>query len=113
MIMSVGHASVDASEHANVFGAWSELVVGDRPDGLIDCYLLETEGAVQITAVWKTIAPAIGKADDMIVKPVLTEVVPRVLAPLSMFSSEENKKAEERKAMIDTSATPEVVPALN
>ena len=66
-----------------------------------------------ITAVWKTIAPAIGKADDMIVKPVLTEVVPRVLAPLSMFSSEENKKAEERKAMIDTSATPEVVPALN
>lgn len=66
-----------------------------------------------ITAVWKTIAPAVGKADDMIVKPVLTEVVPRVLAPLSMFSSEENKKAEERKAMIDTSATPEVVPALN
>ncbi len=55
MIMSVAHASVDASEHANVFGAWSELVVGDRPDGLIDCYLLETEGAVQITAVWKTL----------------------------------------------------------
>jgi hypothetical protein len=54
MIMSVAHAPVDVSEQANVFGAWSELIVGDRPTGLVDCYLLETDGAVQIAAVWSS-----------------------------------------------------------
>jgi len=55
MIMSVAHAPVEESEQANVFGAWSELVVGERPTGLVDCYLLETDGVVQIAAVWNTI----------------------------------------------------------
>ncbi|KAL9183118.1 hypothetical protein ACHAXT_004905 [Thalassiosira profunda] len=47
-----------------------------------------------ILAVWKVIEPAVGKADEMVLKPVLTEVVPRVLAPLGMF---DGKKAEEKK----------------
>ena len=52
MIMSVAHAAVDESERRNLFGEWSDLIVGDRPAGLVDCYLLETDGFVQIAAVW-------------------------------------------------------------
>lgn len=69
-----------------------------------------------IVAVWNIIAPAVMKTEEMVVKPVLTEVVPRVLAPLGMFDKKEEemkKKEEEKKSMIDASPTPEVVPALN
>jgi hypothetical protein len=55
MIMSVAHAPVDEASHANVFGAWSDLVVEERPKGLVDCYLLETDGVVQIVAIWKSV----------------------------------------------------------
>jgi hypothetical protein len=65
-----------------------------------------------ILAVWKVVEPALGKADEMVFKPIMTEVVPRVLGPLG-FVSEANKKEEEKKAMIDMSPTPEVVPAFN
>jgi len=72
-----------------------------------------------ILAVWKLIEPALVKSDEMVLRPVLKEVVPRVLAPWRMFDEKktkkdlESKKAEERKAMIDISPNPEVVPALN
>jgi len=70
-----------------------------------------------ILAIWKIIEPAVVKGDEMIVKPVLTEVVPRVMAPLGMFMFEDQKKKEQKQIqkeeMIDASATPEVVPALN
>jgi hypothetical protein len=65
-----------------------------------------------ILAVWKVVEPALGKADEMVLKPVMTEVVPRVLGPFG-FVSEANKKEDEKKAMIDMSPTPEVVPAFN
>lgn len=55
MIMSIAHAPVEQSEQVNVFGAWSDLIVGERPSGLLDCYLLETDGIVQITAVWASL----------------------------------------------------------
>ena len=65
-----------------------------------------------ILAFWKVVEPALGKADELVLKPVMTEVVPRVLGPFG-FVSEANKKEEEKKAMIDMSPTPEVVPAFN
>lgn len=52
MIMSMAHASCDRATTAHVFGIWSDLVVDERPAGLIDCYLLESDGGVQIAAVW-------------------------------------------------------------
>jgi len=60
------------------------------------------------------------KGDEMVVQPVMREVVPRVLAPLSMFHDDKKKKLEEKERkveeektmMIDSSPTPEVVPAL-
>jgi len=75
-----------------------------------------------ILAVWKFLEPAVVKGDEMVVQPVMKEVVPRVLAPLLiMFHDDEKKKLEEKERkveeektmMIDSSPTPEVVPALN
>lgn len=60
-----------------------------------------------VLAVWKIIEPAVAKGEEMVVKPVMKEVVPRVLAPLGMFG---DKKKEDK---VDASRTPEVVPALN
>jgi len=55
-----------------------------------------------ISAVLGVVGAAHGKADDLVIKPVMTEVVPRLLAPLSMF---DDKKAEEKK-LIESEATP-------
>ena len=73
-----------------------------------------------ILAVWKLIEPAVGKADEMVLKPVIDEVLPRVLAPLGLGGGESQKKKEmdakkkdEMSAMIDASPTPEIIPALN
>ena len=54
-----------------------------------------------ISAVMGVVMGAHGKADDLVIKPVMTEVVPRLLAPLSMF---DDKKAEEKA--ITAEATP-------
>jgi len=61
-----------------------------------------------ILAVWNVISPAVGKADDMIVKPVMNEVVPRVVSTVMMPLSIFNDKKKQQN-MIE--ATPEV--ALN
>lgn len=52
MILSIAHATADEAVHSNVFGAWSDLVVGNRPEGLIDSYLVQGDGVVQVVAVW-------------------------------------------------------------
>jgi hypothetical protein len=54
MILSIARADVDEATQANVFGAWSNLVVGNRPDGLIDSYLLTVNGQVRVVAVWES-----------------------------------------------------------
>ena len=46
-----------------------------------------------ILAVWGVIEPAVGKTDEMIVKPVMTEVVPRILGPLGMFKDDKKDEA--------------------
>ncbi|KAL3823175.1 hypothetical protein ACHAXA_010059 [Cyclostephanos tholiformis] len=66
-----------------------------------------------IMAVWKVVEPALGKAEEMVLKPVMTEVVPRVLGPLGFGSEVSNKEEEKKTAMIDMSPTPEIVPAFN
>lgn len=54
MILSLAHAEVDDAAAINVYGAWSEIVVGERPRGLVDCYLSEGDGVVQVAALWET-----------------------------------------------------------
>lgn len=71
-----------------------------------------------ILAIWKLIEPAVSKADEMVLKPVIDEVLPRVLAPLGLFDNQKKKdldakKEDERSALIDASPTPEIIPALN
>jgi len=46
-----------------------------------------------ILAVWGVIEPAVEKAEEMIIKPVMTEVVPRILSPLGMFKDDKNDEA--------------------
>lgn len=48
-----------------------------------------------ILAVWKLIGPAVSKSEEMFVKPVMTEVVPRILAPIAMVMGD---KKEEKKS---------------
>jgi hypothetical protein len=55
MIISIAHANADEAAHANVLGAWSDLVVGKLPEGLLDCYLLKTDDTVQVIATWDSI----------------------------------------------------------
>lgn len=54
MILSIAHAPVEDAARENLFGAWSDLLVGERPSGLVDCYLIEAEGTIQIVAIWET-----------------------------------------------------------
>lgn len=54
MILSIAHAAADEATRANVFGTWSDLVVGERPNGLIDSYLVHGDDSVQIVAVWQS-----------------------------------------------------------
>lgn len=55
MILSVAHASVDDPDADYIFGAWSNIVVGERPDGLIDCYLSRGEDVVHMFSVWDSV----------------------------------------------------------
>ena len=54
MILSVAHASVEEADHTNMFGIWSNLVVGDRPAGLVSAYLLQGDGMVHVHSVWES-----------------------------------------------------------
>ena len=44
MILSLAHAPVDAASRDNLVGAWSDLVVGERPDGLVDAGMRRSTG---------------------------------------------------------------------
>ncbi len=50
--MSIAHASVDDPDAEYIFGAWSNMVVGERPDGLIECYLSRGDAVVYMISVW-------------------------------------------------------------
>jgi hypothetical protein len=54
-IHSFAHADVEEASKAHLFAAWSNLVTGESPTGLIDCYLLEGDGVVQVAAVWENV----------------------------------------------------------
>ena len=55
MILSMAHAPVDDATATNLFGAWSDLVVGTRPGGLIDCYLLQSDELAYVISVWTSL----------------------------------------------------------
>lgn len=53
MILSMAHASVSEADRDNLFGEWSDLVVGDRPVGLVTAYLVEEGDTVRVAALWE------------------------------------------------------------
>ena len=55
MILSMAHASVEDPTAEYIFGAWSNIVVGERPDGLVDCYLSQGGGVVHMVSIWTSI----------------------------------------------------------
>lgn len=54
MIVSIAHASVDDPDAEYIFGAWSNIVIGARPGGLIDCYLARGDDAVHMVSIWES-----------------------------------------------------------
>lgn len=54
MILSIANAPTEGAESTHMFGIWSDLVVGERPAGLLDCYLVEGDGVVQVAAIWES-----------------------------------------------------------
>ena len=56
MIFSMAHAPVDDATATNLFGAWSNMVVGSRPNGLVDCYLLKGDDLAYVVSVWASLA---------------------------------------------------------
>ena len=55
MILSMAHAAVPEATHSNMVGEWSDLVVGDRPQGLVAAYLLSDGDNLQVAAIWESI----------------------------------------------------------
>lgn len=52
MILIISQAPVADATREHLFAAWSDLQVGDRPDGLVDCFLMEGDGSIQVASVW-------------------------------------------------------------
>merc|ERR1712127_99354 len=99
---------VDAALHTDLPAIDQDAVVPQLKkldDGVVNPVIL---------AVWKIIEPAMQKAEEMVVKPVMTEVVPRMLAPLSMFDQKKKElEAKKKEEAIGSSPAPEIIPALN
>ncbi len=52
MILSMAHAEIAEARRDHLFGEWSDLVVGERPEGLVACYLIEDGDLVRVAALW-------------------------------------------------------------
>lgn len=52
MIFAIAEAEVAEADSHHVLTAWSDLVVGDRPSGMLECYLLRGDGVWQVASVW-------------------------------------------------------------
>lgn len=55
MILSMAHAEIPNADHDNLVGEWSDLVVGDRPAGLVAAYLVTDGDYLRVAAVWKSV----------------------------------------------------------
>lgn len=50
----MAHAEVPEADHHHLIGQWSDLVVGDRPDGLVSAYLLKDGDYLRVAAIWRS-----------------------------------------------------------
>lgn len=54
VILSIAHASVEDPDAEFIMGAWSDIVVGDRPTGLLNCYLSRDKNELYMVSVWRS-----------------------------------------------------------
>jgi len=54
LILSIASAQIEDPTADYIYGAWSDIVVGQRPEGLIDCYLTQGDGILQMMSVWNS-----------------------------------------------------------
>jgi hypothetical protein len=54
VILSMAQAEVTEADRDNLIGEWSDLVVGDRPSGLVSAYLIHDGPYVRVAAVWRS-----------------------------------------------------------
>lgn len=52
MIVAIAHADVEEARVHHLMKAWSDLVVGDKPAGLVECLLLQGDNGWQVTSIW-------------------------------------------------------------
>mgnify|MGYP001594926388 CR=1 FL=1 len=67
MILAIAEAEVAEADSHHLAGAWSDLVVGEQPDGLLECYLLRGEGVWRVISVWDdadSLDRALGEEDN-------------------------------------------------
>jgi len=55
LILSIAHASVADPTADHIFGAWSDIVVEERPHGLLDCYLTQGDGVIYMVSIWESV----------------------------------------------------------
>lgn len=61
-----------------------------------------------ILAIWKLVGPAVSKGEEMVVTPVMKEVVPRFI---QTFGMDKKKQEEESKKSMDAGPNPEYTSA--
>ena len=64
MILSMAHAEIPEARHGELLGSWSDLVVGDRPPGLVD--------NLKVAAVWESLEAHEQALDDEQTHPAFT-----------------------------------------
>mmetsp|Transcript_14381 Transcript_14381/g.28710 ORF Transcript_14381/g.28710 Transcript_14381/m.28710 type:complete len:376 (+) Transcript_14381:196-1323(+) len=63
-----------------------------------------------ILAVWRIVGPVVGKGDEMVVKPVMTGLVPRILGPLGLDGKKKMKEDGGRQAVLEKTKVSEEGP---
>lgn len=51
----MAHAAIAQADRDNLYGEWSDIRVGERPEGLVSAYLLTDGDYVRVAAVWDSI----------------------------------------------------------
>jgi hypothetical protein len=67
VIFAVAEAEVTEADSHHLAGAWSDLVVGKQPTGLVESYLVRGEGVWQVISVWDdadSLDRALGEEDN-------------------------------------------------
>jgi len=64
-----------------------------------------------IVKIWSIIGPAVSKGEEMIVKPVVEEVVPKILSTVGMGHKKTAKEEKDVSSKVDNSPNPEYTSA--